>query len=329
MRLGFKSLPPLPDWKRQRLDLPCSAMESRNRTAAGIRPKTRRSASPQEASHRFAVFTAIDGTLLDARTFEAGASRSMIGRLHAAGVPVIPVSVMTLDEIAPIAAELGLRRAMVIEAGGAIVRWTDGEWDVEPCGPPSETLLDVVRDIEDRSGANLLVYSALSESEAARVSGLSGEMLHASIRRRFSEPFVIESGDLKSIRRAAAAAGFSVRRGRRFFNLCRECDEGEAFTRVRDELRCDVAIALGGSAVDTEFLTRADVPIVVPGPDGVPDAELLAKVPNARVAPSPGPDGWAAAVDDVLQSLAAPKWPARRAASQRRIQREMEVRRMA
>ncbi|MBK5260033.1 MAG: hypothetical protein JJE51_10595, partial [Thermoanaerobaculia bacterium] len=77
-------------------------------------------------ANRIGVFTAVDGTMLDSRTFEAGASREMIRRLHAAAVPVIPMSVMTLEELAPIAADLELREPMVIEAGGAIARWGDG-----------------------------------------------------------------------------------------------------------------------------------------------------------------------------------------------------------
>lgn len=275
------------------------------RKAVRIRPKTR-DASPGPG-HRLAIFTAIDGTLLDARTFDAGVNRAVIRKLVNANVPVIPMSVMTLDELAPIANELGLRHAMIIEAGGAIARWTGERWDVEPCGPPAETLLDVIREIEDRSGANLLVYSALPEPEAQRLSGRSGEMLEASIHRRFSEPFVVESGDLASVRRAAAAMGFSVRPGRRFLHLCRECDEGETFARVRDELRCDTTIAVGGSLVDAEFLGRADIAIVIPGADGKPDAELLAKVPHARVAPAPAPDGWAAAVQEVWRTLEVPK----------------------
>jgi mannosyl-3-phosphoglycerate phosphatase family protein len=278
-------------------------METRKRTAVRIRPKS--TAARSDKAHRIAVFTAVDGTLLDSRTFEAGVSRTTIERLLAAGIPVIPMSVMTLEEIAPIAAGLGLRTAMVIEAGGAIARWRGGGWEVEPCGPPAETFLSVVQDIEDRSGASLLIYSAMEESAAAAVSGRSGPMLQASTRRAFSEPFVIESGNLEAIERAAAEIGFSLRRGRRFFHLCRECDEGEAFSRLREELQCDVAIAIGGSLVDAEFLARAEIPIVVPGPDGTVDPGLLEKVPEARIAPSAAPAGWSAAVEEAVRMTAS------------------------
>jgi mannosyl-3-phosphoglycerate phosphatase len=274
-------------------------MEPNHSTAVRIRPKTRAS-----VAHRVAVFTSLDGTLLDPETFNASASRTAVRRLLAAHIPVIPVSVMTLDEVAPLATDLGLRHAMIVEAGGAIVRWTGAAWEVEPCGPPAEQLLDVVLDIEQRSGANLLIYSALPDREASQLSGRSGEMLHASTHRCYSEPFIIESGELDAVKRAAAAIGFSVRRGRRFLHLCRAFDQGEAFLRLRNELQCDVAIALGGTVVDAEFLMRADVPIIVPGPNGEPDPELLASVPHARIAPAPGPAGWAAAVMEAWEGVA-------------------------
>jgi len=253
---------------------------------------------------RIAVFTALDGTLLDARTFEAGSAIATIERLRAARVPVVPVSVMTLDEIAPVADALGLRDVMIVEGGGAIARWNGKTWEVEPCGPPADALLDVVREIEERSGANLLVYSALPDRDASLLSGRSGEMLRASTDRQFSEPFVIESGDLDAIRAAAAKLGFSIRRGRRFFHLCRGCDEGDAAMRVRDELGCDWMIALGGSLLDAEFLSRANVAILVPGPDGDVDAELRTALPRARIAPAPAPGGWAAAVEEAFRSAA-------------------------
>ena len=274
-------------------------MKARSRTVR-LRPKTK---SLHVADARCAVFTAVDGTLLDSRTFDAGRNRVTAERLRAAGVPVIPMTVMTLDEIAPIADELGFHHAMVIEAGGAIARWNDGAWQIEPCGPPAETLLDVIREIEDRSGADLTIYSALPDDDAARLSGRTGAMLERSTHRRFSEPFLIDRGDPAAVARAASLLGFSVRRGRRFLHLCRQCDEGEAFVRLRDEIGCEIAIGIGGSPVDAEFLSRADIPIVVPAVDGVPDRELAARVPRARVAPAPAPTGWSAAINEIWPAL--------------------------
>lgn len=248
-------------------------------------------------------------------TVQTEAVRPVMQELHARGIPVVPISVMTLDELAPIAADLGWRRAMIIEAGGAIARWAGSGWEVEAFGPPAEILLDVIREIEDRSGANLLVYSALPEREALRLSGCPDATDQKTRPRHFSEPFVMESGDLDAICKAANDLGFSVRRGQRFHYLCRQVDRGEAFLRLRDELQCDTTIGIGGSMVDAEFLTLVDLPVIVPGRDGAADAELRASVPRARIAPGPAPGGWAAAINDALQGLASRRRRTRPAAS--------------
>lgn len=273
-------------------------MDAARRKTVRLRPR-----AGKTARHRLAVFTSVDGTLLDARTFDGPESQRAAHRLAAADIPVIPVSVMTLEELEPIADAFRLRHAMVVEAGGGIARWLGNRWEVESCGPPAETLLDVIGELEDRSGARLLIYSALSSTEASHLSGRTGPMLHASMRRHFSEPFVIEDGDPRQVFAAAAAMGFSVRKGRRFLHLCRDFDKGEAFTRVREELGCETAIAVGGAAIDAEFLSRADISIVIPGPDGLLDRDLIAAVPAARIAASPGPAGWATAIEQVWRDL--------------------------
>lgn len=248
------------------------------------------------------VYTSVD----DPVTFDSDASRAALRRLQAAHIPVIPVTVMTLEQIEPLARALGFRHAMIVESGGGIARWTGGRWEVEACGPTADTLLDVIGRIEEIAGARLLVYSALPEREAARFG--------VSTQRCFSEPFVIESGDVAAVMDAASSLGFSVRRGPRFFHLCRSSDEGEAFARIREELRCELSVAIGSTPLDAAFLARADVAVIIPDANGA-DPELLARVPHARVAPAPGPAGWAAAIDGLWRELTASRAARRRPSS--------------
>ena len=109
--------------------------------------------------------------------------------------------------------------------------------------------------------------------------------------------------------KAAEALGFSVQRGSRFFYLTRAGSESDAFVRVREELHCNLAIALGGSLLDAEFLSRSDFPIIVPGSDGSPDPELIARLPTARIAPAPGSAGWAASMKELLRTVAGTRHP--------------------
>jgi mannosyl-3-phosphoglycerate phosphatase len=247
----------------------------------------------------YAIFTDLEGSLLDALTGDFSPAGPMLQKLRGASVPVIPVSTRTIDELEPLARALEITDAMIIESGSAIARYTGNGWELEACAASAETLLDVIREIEDQTGAELTVYSALPPDEAARLSGLSGESLIRSANRRFEEPFVLERGNIEDVIAAADTMGFAVRRGRRFYHLLRKCNEGEAFTRLREELACGVAVGLGDAPIDAGFLSRSDVAVIIPRADGTPDAELVARVPHARLAPAPGPIGWAAAVGQI------------------------------
>jgi mannosyl-3-phosphoglycerate phosphatase len=260
--------------------------------------------------NRWAVFTDLDGTLLDATTFDLEPARATLDRLRSANVPVVPVTSKTFDEVEPLARELGFRHALIVESGGGIAGWDGDRWIFEAIGPSSDALRDAIDEIQRRSGARITRYSAMDAAEAARYSGLTGEALARSQRRRFSEPFVLESGIPEDVFGEAAAMGFRVRRGGRFFHLGGLEGKGEAVARVREELGCNVTVvALGDAPMDAEFLVVADVRIIIPHRGGAPDPELLLGVPSARVAPAPGPAGWAAAIDAVWRELGNPQWP--------------------
>lgn len=274
-------------------------MRSELRVSAGAR----RSKTP---SPRIAVFTSLDGTLLDCQSFDPGPARQVVEELHSAGIPVVPVTVMTLDEVAPLARDLGFVHPMIIEAGSAVARLDGGEWVVEPFGPPADAVLEAIRVIEELSGAQLAVYSVQPERIASLVSGRTGEMLRASINRVYSEPFLIESGSVAAVEKAAQTLGFVLRKGGRFLYLCREDAEIEAFRAVREELQCELAIGVGGAAIDAAFLERSDVPIIIPRGDGRADAELVRLVPRAIVASAAGCAGWATSVAEAWHAVAKP-----------------------
>ncbi|MDP9190596.1 MAG: HAD-IIB family hydrolase [Acidobacteriota bacterium] len=249
---------------------------------------------------RWAVFTDLDGTLLDSATFDFEPARPMLERLRAAKVPVIPVTSKTFDEVEPLVPELGLHHALIVESGGGIARRDGDRWILESTGPSSDDLRVAIKEIEHRAGARIVCYSAMDAASAAWYSGLTGQSLELSQRRRFSEPFIIEAGAPEDVIGAATAIGLRARRGGRFLHLGGTAGKGDAVARIREELGHDLTMAaLGDAPMDAEFLALADIPIIIPRRDGIPDPELVLRVPRARVAPAPGPAGWAAAVEAV------------------------------
>lgn len=272
-------------------------------------------------TRRAGVFTSIEETLLDAGGGASHTTRATIRHLLGAGVPVIPVDAMTLDEMAPLALDLGLESAMVVEAGGAIARPVPGGWRIERTGLSADEHLDLISAIEDRTGASLLVYSALPPETASRISGRQGERLRASTNRHFSEPFIIESGNLHSITRAASELECSICPNGSMFYLRRSGDEMSAIQRLRAELGIEVMIGIGSSLLDEDLLAWAEVPIIVPRRGGV-DRELLDRVPRARIAPAPGPSGWTAAIEQAFELITT---PGRRTRSRRLESAEMAL----
>ena len=252
---------------------------------------------------RLAIFTDLDGTLLDEDTFDAAPARPTLQRLAAGGVAVIPVTSRTLEEVEPLATDLGFQHALIVEAGNAIARMTSIGWELETCGPEADAMLDVVRKIELATGAHLNLYSVMRRDEAAQLSGLSVEAVPRSQRRMCDEPFVITKGKLRDVINAASSLGFSVRHDGRLFHLCGATSIATAVARVKQELRCTTTVGIGSAPIDSEFLSVSDIAVIVPRGDGFPDPDLLSRVPHARIAPLPGSAGWAAAVDAIEADL--------------------------
>lgn len=186
----------------------------------------------------------------------------------------------TFAEVRPLADVLGIDGPLVIESGGGIARRVGSSWRLESCGAGTKALREAVPIIEQRSGARLRLYSAMRLDEAAAASG--------------------------------------VRTGTRFHHLSGPARKGSAAAqRVRDEIAASpgaqpFVVALGYAPIDVAFLSLADIPIIMPRRNGTPDPLLIAMLPEARIAPAAGPEGWARAIDEISDSLTSRVGSARR-----------------
>ena len=251
---------------------------------------------------RWMVLTDLEGSF--------GAARPAVQRLVAAGIPVVPITSKTFAEMRPLADSLGISGPIILESGGGIARRVGSSWRMEACGSDTKALRAAAPQIEQRANARLRLYSAMRLDEAAVASGLTGIELRRSMQRHFDEPFLLESGVLSDVENAAAAMGLRIRSGTRFHHLCGTAGIGVAAKRVRDEIAASfrtepIVVALGDAPMDAEFLAMADIPIIIPRPDGTPEPVLIAMVPDARIAAQSGPRGWASAIDEVSITLAA------------------------
>ena len=277
-----------------------------------------------------AIVTDLDGCLLDPRTYGLAPARPTLRLLRRLGIPLVLCTSKTRAEVRALFAALGSRHLAIVEDGAAIVvppgvaprirlpgarRTRDGR--VVALAPPYRIVRRVFRAIRRVTGGAAVGLGDLRLAEVAALTGLPPAAARRAARREHDEPFVVR-GDSERwtavARRVARSSGLVVTRGRRFFHLHGPTDKGRATALVRRilEERCGplTIVAVGDSPLDAAFLRHAEVPIIVPRPDGRADPDLLRLVPGARIAPAPGPTGWARAVDAVLREDGRPHPPA-------------------
>lgn len=255
---------------------------------------------------RWLVATDLDGTLLDHETYSFEPARPALALLAERSIPLVLVTSKTRAEAEAIAAEIGTPPLLVIENGGAVVVPEGAGTRTIGLGVPYPRLVDALDAIAAETGASVRGFSSLSRREVEELTGLRGAAAERARVRGFDEPFLVsDPGVVPALEKAAARRGLAVTRGGRFHHLVGAAtDKGRA---LRALLSLPVAggegvvtVGLGDAANDLPLLQVVDRPVIVPRPNGAPDAVLAAALPEAERAPAPGPAGWNAAVLAIL-----------------------------
>ena len=248
------------------------------------------------------VVTDLDGTLMD-HHYDWSAAIDAIRCLQRRGIPVIPCTSKTAEEVLGFREAADLHDPFIVENGGAIYgESATGELWHHDLGPSWRQLRPQLDALERELGEPLLALDDLSDLEADRLLGLSGESLRQAQRRQCSVPFVppptTESRHRLQV--LAAMHQLGVVQGNRLGHLLGAgVSKGRALQILKQRLGVpDVKVlALGDSPNDLPLLDAGDCAVVVPGSAG-PHPELQAGVAEGRyqLAPAPHGEGWSAAV---------------------------------
>lgn len=266
------------------------------------------------------IFTDLDGTLLDQRTYAHQGADATLQRLQRLAIPVVLTSSKTAAEISALQAELGLREAFIAENGGGIF-WPPGHPAAEGrlCPPMGDgPVIQFGKPYAEIRGV-FAAYRALygmhgfgemSIEEVMALTGLSREQALRATRRDFSEPFLLQQVErLDELKVEMDRFGLTITKGGRFYCLMSASqNKGLAVARA---IRCYqalweqkiVSIGLGDDENDLPMLEVVDIPILLPKPDGTYAA--LA-VTGMRKAPCRGSRGWGAAVSAILDEYQLP-----------------------
>ena len=254
------------------------------------------------------VVTDLDGTLMD-HHYDWSPAEPAIRRLQKAGIPVIPCTSKTAEEVIRFRHELDLHDPFIVENGGAIHGESSlGEpWDL-PLGPDWAELKPQLSTLELELGEPLRALDELTDAEGERLLGLQGDVLRQAQRRRCSVPFVPPSAvGRQRLEALVEQRGLTVVQGNRLGHLLGPgISKGNALQVLKQHLnQPDVAVlALGDSPNDLPLLEAADLAVVVPGIEG-PHPLLLPGLNSGRfqLAGAAHGAGWAEAVQRLLPPL--------------------------
>ncbi|HBE67094.1 MAG TPA: hypothetical protein DDW52_02995 [Planctomycetaceae bacterium] len=262
-------------------------------------------------SNQIAVFSDLDGCLLDKQTYSFAPAVGTLKRLREAKIPVILASSKTEPEMLQLAEQMALADAPLICENGGTIRWTRRtELSTEESsaselrtilGHPREQILSTLASLKDRFDFRSFVD--LGVSGVAKATSLPDDKAALACTRASTEPLLWEDDDSKlpEFQSAIEAAELTLTRGGRFWHVSGRTTKGLAMQAVVAKCYAGFrTIAIGDSPIDQSLLDVADYPIGIPAPDGT---RLVKVSATGRFAESPGPDGWDAEVSRAVDSL--------------------------
>lgn len=269
------------------------------------------------------VFTDLDGTLLNGETYAYQAALPTLAKLTALGIPVVPVTSKTRQEVAQLRQDVGLRDPFVVENGSAVYIPTDQTRFALPPGDDVDgyrvlqlgcnyvTARAGLKAIAQDLGRPLKGFGDWSIDQIVQLTGLSPSEAKQAKAREFTEPFMTPKNvPADQLRQAVEAMGFRVVIGDRFSHLIgTEAGKGntvhqlvQLYQASNPEAQTIATIGLGNSPNDLDMLENVDYPIVLPGAHG-PHPQLADR--GWPLALAPAPEGWALAVEDALTKIAS------------------------
>ena len=255
------------------------------------------------------VVTDLDGTLMD-HHYDWAPALETIRLLQRRGIPVIPCTSKTAEEVRRFREQSGLTDPFIVENGGAIHgENADGSAWQQMLGPSWQELRPQLTLLARDLGQPLQALDDLSDQDADRLLGLSGEALQQAQRRACSVPFVspADSESRGRLQQLAKARQLVIVQGNRLGHLLgADVSKGTALAvlKQRQDASEVSVLALGDSPNDLPLLNAGDRSIVVPGAKG-PHPALQDGLDDGRfhLAPAPHALGWAAAVQRWIPDL--------------------------
>jgi len=244
-----------------------------------------------------AVFTDLDGTLLDHDSYSFAAALPAIVRLRTAKIPLILASSKTAAELHALRVELELTSYPAIVENGAGILAPNAEQAYDD--RVYKRLCKTISQLPYKQ--YFYGFSDMTAAEVSKATGLSIDGALLAQRRGFTEPGLFNgtSTDKAEFIAALTAKGITARDGGRFLTLSYGHTKADRMAELIKTLALNTTIALGDAPNDTDMLLAADYAVIIRN-DHAPE---IGVVPDAIRTEQAGPTGWNTAVLNLLDKL--------------------------
>ncbi|GGE61021.1 HAD-IIB family hydrolase [Actibacterium pelagium] len=250
------------------------------------------------------VFTDLDGTLLDHETYSHSAALPALERLKSLRIPVVLASSKTAAEIAPIRQQMGFADApAIVENGAGLLNPGQNSLGDSTDYAQIRAALD---SLPENLRAPFRGFGDLGIGGVAQATGLSPENASLACLRQFSEPGLWSGRpkDRTAFINALAKQGISAREGGRFLTFSLGSTKADRMAEIADSFGAPPSVALGDAPNDVEMLQAATYGVIIANPHRQPLPNLRGEeTGQIRRTNLPGPEGWNAAINEILNEL--------------------------
>jgi mannosyl-3-phosphoglycerate phosphatase len=263
---------------------------------------------------KYLVFSDLDGTLLDHDDYSFLAANESLELLKSKSIPLIIATSKTFSEVVKLQDELKIKEPFIVENGAGI--FIPSECVLAKTLPFKDKWLKVS---EAHSYLELRLFFTnmkrkypikgfgdMDVTEVMKITGLNEADAINSMKRDFTEPFIMKDESLvEALTKEANIEGLDIVKGGRFFHLISlNQDKANAMLKLTSMYdayynKKHTMIALGDSANDFTMIKRADIGALIPLYNGSfsPIGEG-----DFTKADFPGPKGWNSFIKEIFNA---------------------------
>ncbi len=265
------------------------------------------------------IFTDLDGTLLDSRTYSWSAARPALNCLKRLGIPVVIATSKTRAEVEYWRTQLELEDPFIVENGGAIYiprgyfktrvagAIRRNGYEILEFGASYPDLVADLTAAAKTSGCVAYGFHDMNLAEVAVRTRLPLQQACLAMQREYDEPFEILSTGTYRLLGEIEARGRHWTRGNRFYHINGGHDKSEAVRKLIAVYNATFggvfSIGIGDSHNDARFLGAVDCSVLIRSPFTPGMRHVL---PEAFVSSTPGPEGWNEVVMQLISSAVEP-----------------------